>query len=94
MPTTCGEMLSILLPEWKGHAESGSINISQSTYERVKDFFDCEPRGEVEVKNMGSMQMYYVKRIKEEFSEDDEGYNPNRLFVREYNLISRASSAD
>lgn len=36
------------------------INISQNTYELIKDKFDCEYRGELEVKNRGSMKMYFV----------------------------------
>ncbi|MBI2731592.1 MAG: tetratricopeptide repeat protein [Sphingobacteriales bacterium] len=36
------------------------INISQNTYELVKDKFDCEYRGALEVKNRGSMKMYFV----------------------------------
>jgi adenylate cyclase len=38
----------------------GRINISQNTYELVKDKFDCEYRGELEVKNRGNMKMYFV----------------------------------
>ncbi|MGB7785783.1 MAG: adenylate/guanylate cyclase domain-containing protein [Salinimicrobium sp.] len=42
-------------------AETGHINISEFTYEQVKDKFDCSFRGEVHVKNKGRMKMYYVK---------------------------------
>ena len=38
----------------------GKINISQYTYDLVKDKFDCEFRGEIEAKNKGKMNMYYV----------------------------------
>ncbi len=70
-------------------SENHAINISQATYDRVKDFFECEARGEIEAKNMGSVPMYFVKRIKEEYSEDDDGLFPNRLFIRNYNMLSR-----
>jgi CheY-like chemotaxis protein len=76
------------------YGQTGEINISQATYERVKNFFDCELRGEVEVKNMGKMPMYFVRRIKEEFSEDEEGFTPNKLFIREYNVITRVQGSD
>jgi class 3 adenylate cyclase len=36
------------------------INISQSTYLQVKDYIHCTYRGQVEVKNMGAMEMYLV----------------------------------
>jgi adenylate cyclase len=42
------------------NSESGRINISQTTYELVKDKFTCEYRGEVEAKGKGVMKMYYV----------------------------------
>jgi len=38
----------------------GKINISQTTYELVKDTFRCEYRGEIEAKNKGELKMYFV----------------------------------
>ncbi len=38
----------------------GKINISQNTYELVKDKFTCTYRGEIEAKNKGTMKMYFV----------------------------------
>ncbi|WKK65662.1 adenylate/guanylate cyclase domain-containing protein [Lutimonas zeaxanthinifaciens] len=38
----------------------GKINISESTYRLVKDDFDCEYRGEIQVKNKGKLKMYFV----------------------------------
>ncbi len=40
--------------------ETGQINISEFTYELVKEHFECTFRGEVLVKNKGMMKMYYV----------------------------------
>ncbi|MCD6013817.1 MAG: hypothetical protein K0Q79_3679 [Flavipsychrobacter sp.] len=37
------------------------VNISETTYELVKEKFTCEYRGEVEAKGKGMMKMYYVK---------------------------------
>ena len=45
------------------HAEAGKVNISQATYELVKDKFQCTYRGKVEVKHKGEMDMYYVEGI-------------------------------
>ncbi len=73
-------------------SENHGINISEQTYQRVKDFFECEERGEIEAKNIGKVPMYFVKRIKEDMSEDDEGLFPNRLFVRNYNVLARQQS--
>jgi len=38
----------------------GKVNISETTYELVKDKFNCEYRGEVEAKGKGVMKMYFV----------------------------------
>jgi len=38
----------------------GKVNISETTYEVVKDKFTCEYRGEIEAKGKGMLKMYYV----------------------------------
>jgi adenylate cyclase len=38
----------------------GMVNISETTYNLVKDKFPCEYRGEVEAKGKGVMKMYFV----------------------------------
>ena len=42
----------------------GKINISEDTYELVKDKFKCVHRGKVEAKNKGEIDMYFVDQIK------------------------------
>jgi class 3 adenylate cyclase len=41
-------------------SEEGKINIAENTYERIKDHFECEARGNIAVKNRGKLNMYYV----------------------------------
>jgi len=41
-------------------SEPGKINVSENTYELIKKDFNCEYRGEIEVKNRGRMKMYFV----------------------------------
>lgn len=43
---------------------AGQINISQATFELVKDSFEVEHRGKILAKNMGEVDMYLVKGIK------------------------------
>lgn len=62
----------------------GKINISGTTYELVKEFFECEYRGKVNAKNKGEVDMYYVNRLKSEFSKDEEGKVPNKKFWELY----------
>jgi hypothetical protein len=58
----------------------GKINISKDTYEYVKDFFECEYRGQVKAKNRGEVDMYFVSGIKKELSEKEEGTVANQKF--------------
>ncbi|MCD6011042.1 MAG: hypothetical protein K0Q79_904 [Flavipsychrobacter sp.] len=44
------------------NSEPGKVNISQTTYELVKDRFDCEYRGEIDAKNKGKLKMYFVHK--------------------------------
>ncbi len=40
--------------------EVGKVNISETTYQLVKDHFACTYRGEVEAKGKGQIKMYFV----------------------------------
>lgn len=64
------------------------INISRNTYELVKDFFDCESRGVVEVKNGEKYEMFFVRSLKPELCLDIEGNIPNTDFVKLYNKLA------
>lgn len=44
----------------EAHGEPGKVNISASTYDLVKDAFDCVHRGKIPAKNMGEIDMYFV----------------------------------
>lgn len=41
--------------------EVGKVNISEATYELVKDHFRCTSRGKVKAKNKGEIEMYFVE---------------------------------
>jgi class 3 adenylate cyclase len=60
--------------------EEGRTNISEAVWDRVKNLFECEPRGFIEAKNKGKLAMYFLNRIKPEFSADAEGIVPNERF--------------
>ncbi len=45
--------------------EPGKINISENTYNLVKEEFVCKYRGEIEAKNRGKLKMYFVEGIRE-----------------------------
>jgi class 3 adenylate cyclase len=46
----------------ESNGEPGQVNISASTYELVKDEFDCSYRGKIHAKNVGEIDMYFVDR--------------------------------
>lgn len=43
------------------NSEAGKINISGSTYELVKDKFNCVHRGKIQAKNKGEVDMFFVE---------------------------------
>jgi class 3 adenylate cyclase len=65
--------------------EAGKINISGTTYEFVKEFFECEYRGKMPVKYKGELEMYFVNGIVPDLSDKDGG--PNRKFIVKMQMI-------
>ena len=65
----------------------GAINISHSTFELVKDFFECEYRGKIAAKNKGYVDMYFVKGLKKHLSIDSFGLLPNEDFNALYSAV-------
>ena len=49
-----------LASRMESSGEVGMVNISQATFEHVKDHFECTPRGKVYAKNKGDVDMYFV----------------------------------
>lgn len=70
--------------EQSGHV--GMVNISEVTYDFIKDFFECDYRGKIEAKNHGKIDMYFVNRLKTEYSKDSQGLIPNDHFI---SLVNR-----
>lgn len=44
----------------EANSAAGRINLSESTYQKIKDEFPCEYRGEIKVKNHDSVKMYFL----------------------------------
>ncbi|MBK8847326.1 MAG: hypothetical protein IPO27_12595 [Bacteroidetes bacterium] len=47
------------------NSEAGKINISGTTYELIKDKYNCSYRGKIPAKNKGELDMYFAERIGE-----------------------------
>jgi class 3 adenylate cyclase len=51
-----------LAARMQSSGEISKVNISDSTYQMIKDKFSCTRRGKVEAKNKGVIDMYFVER--------------------------------
>jgi class 3 adenylate cyclase len=60
--------------------EPGRVNISASTLHHLGSLFETKPRGPVQVKHLGNVDMYFLDRIRREFSADPDGCVPNERF--------------
>jgi class 3 adenylate cyclase len=65
-------------------SDPGKVNISEKSYDEVKEFFECSYRGKQEIKNIGKVSMYFLNRLKKKYSEDTEGHYPNMKFKKLY----------
>ena len=61
----------------------GRITISEATWQHIKGRFETEPRGAVEVKHKGLVNMYFLNRVKPELSSDPAGTMPNDRFWKQ-----------
>lgn len=66
---------------------TGCVNISNMTFELVKEFFNLEQSGRMPAKYKGLLDMFLVDGILPELSENGEGLIPNRRFSTKYSLI-------
>ena len=64
MPSIFGGDSVNIAARMEQNSEPGKINISEDTYSLVKDAYTCTPRGHIDVKNKGSMEMYFVEDRK------------------------------
>ncbi len=59
------------------------INVSERTWSRVKDFFECEHRGKVQTKDKREVDMYFVNRLLPTLCDGSE-ICPPPPFVKRY----------
>lgn len=51
----------------ESHGSGGIIQVTRDTYELIRDEFVCEPRGRIDVKGKGEMEVWHV--VEEKWSE-------------------------
>ncbi len=66
--------------------KEGKVNISEKTYEQIKEYFICTKRGEVITKRNHPIKMYFVERLKPEFSAEKDGITPNAVLMDFLNI--------
>lgn len=69
---------------------AGRINITENTYILVNNFFVCEYRGIIPVKNKGDVKMYFVNGINPQLSVGGFGVYPNDEFFLDLQFIRLA----
>jgi adenylate cyclase len=57
--------------------EPGRISVSGQVCHYVKEYFEFSERGSIELKNKGAVNLYFLNRLKPEFSSDPMGYQAN-----------------
>ena len=62
----------------EANGDAGRINISRTLYNQLLPQFEFSPHGSVEDKNKEAIDMYYLDRLKPEFSEDALGMHANQ----------------
>jgi class 3 adenylate cyclase len=68
-------------------AEPGRINLTSATQSMVTDFFLCEQRGSIAVKNKEPIVMYFLLGIRPELTVPGNGAEPNQLFKEKYRAL-------
>ena len=66
-----------LASRMESNGEEGRVNISGPVYAQVMDLVEALPRGPIQVKGKGQLQMYFALRLKPHYSADDQGRMPN-----------------
>jgi adenylate cyclase len=70
----------------------GRINVSDTVAGHAKALFELEPRGPVEAKHDRTHEMFFLNRLKPEFSSDQAGQQPNESFAAKYDRLTGRSS--
>jgi len=56
----------------ESHSVPGRIHLSDATYELIRDEFNCEPRGTIEVKGKGPMRTWFLVGERRTYAESPE----------------------
>ena len=71
----------------EAHCLPGRINISETVAGHVKALFELEPRGSIEAKHERAYEMFFLNRLRQEFSRDAVRRLPNENLFAEYDRL-------
>jgi adenylate cyclase len=72
----------------------GRINVSEAVFHSARPYFEFVGRGELAVKNKAPLPMYFLERLKPEFSRDDAGRIANDRLSELCDPMRTAGRAD
>jgi adenylate cyclase len=72
---------------------AGRINLSDTVAGHAETLFDLEARGPVEAKHERTHEMFFLDRLKEQFSRDVAGCRPNDSFAAERDRLAHRPRA-
>ncbi len=81
-----------LASRMESSGQPGRINISGETYEKVKRFFECEYRGQIQAKNKGQVDMYFIEGLLPHLRDSEDALLPNFLFESQLIDMARGQS--
>lgn len=71
-----------LASRMEANGEAGRVNISGPVYAQVMGYIEAQPRGPIQVKGKGEVQMYFALRLKPRYSADAQGLLPNAELLK------------
>ena len=77
----------------EAHCPPGRINISETVAGHVKVLFELEPRGTIKAKHERPYRMFFLNRLKPEFSSDTDGRAPNGNVIADLRQPSSQSQS-
>jgi adenylate cyclase len=72
-------------------SEPRRTTVSSAVVAQVSSFFSFTPRGRVEIKNKDPLELYFLDRIRPEFSADALGEAPNEALLRHRMQLGEAT---
>lgn len=74
-------------------SEAKRINVSATVYAQAKAYFELTARGPIEIKNKNPVEMFFLDRLRPEFSADPAGETPNEAFLAQRRALAESTES-